>query len=394
MRRNLIGLTGLLLVTVLALSWGGNVTSAVQTTPTSTPAQDYTPLPGHTLGPEDAPVTIVMYGDFQCELCARYARDLAELIDRYPGELRLIWRHLPDPDTHDKAALALQASEAAAVQGRFWEMHDQLFAHLPEWATLTPDEFRAELSAYAAVVGLDVARFEAELDAGTYAWMVEAARRDAANLDIVGVPQLLFNGIPYTGRDDLFGLEDAVRLELLTARQFDAPPPMTIDLSRSYRATIVTQQGDIVLDLFPRDAPQAVNNFVFLARAGWYDDMTFFYVVPGFLAQTGDPSDTGRGSPGYTIPDEHTNGLIFDREGLVAMSHPVGVPESAGSQFFITLAPLQTLGDWNGQYTIFGLVIDGLDVVRNLTPRNPNDPINFPNPPPGDRVITITIEEF
>jgi cyclophilin family peptidyl-prolyl cis-trans isomerase len=133
-----------------------------------------------------------------------------------------------------------------------------------------------------------------------------------------------------------------------------------------------------------------VNNFVFLARSGWYDDITFHYVLPGYLAQTGDPSNTGRGSPGYTIRDEHDNGLLFDREGLVAMAHPYGIPNSAGCEFFITMIASD---EWNGQYTIFGEVVEGMDIVQSLTPRSTNDALNFPNPQPGDRVITVRIEE-
>jgi len=97
-------------------------------TPTLT-AAPRDPLAGHTLGPEEAGVTFILYGDFQCEICARYARDLEIVRARYPGDIRLIWRHLPDLRMHDKAELALQASEAAAAQGLFWEMHDQLFTH-------------------------------------------------------------------------------------------------------------------------------------------------------------------------------------------------------------------------------------------------------------------------
>jgi cyclophilin family peptidyl-prolyl cis-trans isomerase/protein-disulfide isomerase len=360
--------------------------------PTLEPAGE--PLAGHALGPEDAYLTIVMYGDFQCQPCARFARDLAELLTRYPDDLRLIWRHLPDTRAYDKTALAVQASEAAAAQGAFWEMHDQLFTHQDEWSSLTPEEFRARLSDYAVTVGLDVARFDAELDAGTYAHVVTDAQREAADLEILGVPYLLYNGVPFTGRDDLYGLDEGVRLALLERRFFDSAPDITIDPEKTYRATIVTEKGDIVIELFPRDAPVTVNNFVFLARSGWYDDITFHYVLPGYLAQTGDPSNTGRGGPGYTIPDEHANGLSFDREGLVAMAHPPGVFNSAGSEFFITLGPLRPAREWDGQYTIFGIVVSGMDIVHTLTPRNANDPIRFPDPPPGDHVITIEIEEF
>jgi cyclophilin family peptidyl-prolyl cis-trans isomerase/protein-disulfide isomerase len=366
-------------------------TPVMAVTPTAT-GEPRDLLAGHALGPQDAALTIIMYGDFQCAICARYARDLEIVRARYPDDIRLIWRHLPDTRTHDKAALALQASEAAAAQGFFWEIHDQLFTHQSEWMSLSPGEFRPVLSEYAVTVGLDVDRFNAELDAGTYESVIEAAQRDAAELDLVGAPVLLYNSIPFSGRDDLFGLDEAARLALLAPRQFDAPPEMVIDPAQPYRAVITTEKGDILIDLFASQAPVTVNNFVFLARNGWYENITFYYVIPGFIAQTGDPSDSGRGTPGYAIPDEHANGLRFDRAGLVAMAHPPGM--SAGSQFFITLAPLQPAEEWDGQYTIFGAVVEGLDIVLNLTPRNANDPVNFPDPKPGDRILTITIEEL
>ncbi len=361
-------------------------------TPTATAPAGYVPLEGHALGPEDAPVTLILYGDFQCVPCARYARDLEVLRARYPDAIRLVWRHLPDLRAHDKAALALQASEAAGAQGQFWQMHDQLFTHQAEWIDLSPEAFRTVIYDLAETTGLDLERFRAALDSGVYQSIVDAARRDAAELEIVAAPLLLLNGLPYTGRDDLFGLDEAVRLALLKERQFDEPPEIVIDPAGDYHATIRTEQGDIVIELLPEHAPQTVNNFVFLARASWYNDITFHYVVPGFLAQTGDPSNTGRGGPGYTIPGEHENGLRFERAGRVAMAHTPGLPDSAGSEFFITLAPLQPSGEWDGQYTIFGRVIGGLDVAQALTPRNANDPVNFPDPPPGDRVTTITIE--
>ncbi len=360
-----------------------------------TPTPDIAPLEGYALGPEDATLTIIMYGDFQCAICARYARDVETVRATYPDDIRLVWRYFPDTRSHDKAALALQAAEAAAAQGRFWDMHDELFAHLDDWIDLSPDEFRAALREYAGVLDLDVARFDAELDAGTYAGVIEAAQRDAAALGVVGVPFLLFNGVPFSGRDDFFGFDEAARLALLAKRQFDAPPPyaLTPDTT-TYRATIVTEKGDIMIDLYPDAAPWAVNSFVFLAQQGWYDDVTFFYVIPDFIAQTGDPSNTGRGTPGYTLPDEHANGLRFDQPGRVALAQPDGVPDSAGGAFFITLDALTPSEDWDGQFTIFGQVTAGLDVVQALTPRNTNDPVNFPDPPPGDRVITVRIEEL
>jgi cyclophilin family peptidyl-prolyl cis-trans isomerase len=165
---------------------------------------------------------------------------------------------------------------------------------------------------------------------------------------------------------------------------YASAPPFTIDPSRAYVATIKTAKGDIVIELMPDVAPVTVNNFVFLAREGFYDGVTFHRVLPGFMAQGGDPTGTGSGGPGYTFQDEISN-LAFDSAGLVAMAN--AGPNTNGSQFFITYGPAEHL---NGKHTIFGRVIRGLDVAESLSPRDPGL-----NPPePGDVIETITIDEI
>lgn len=166
---------------------------------------------------------------------------------------------------------------------------------------------------------------------------------------------------------------------------YTAPPPMAIDPSRTYLATITTPRGDIVIRLRPDLAPETVNNFVFLAREGFYDGVTWHRVLPDFMAQGGDPTGTGTGGPGYTIKDEFTPDMIFDRPGLVAMAR-TPMPNSAGSQFFITTAPAPHL---NGQYTIFGEVIEGQEIVNGIPLRNPDE-----NPTtPGEQMLRVTITE-
>jgi cyclophilin family peptidyl-prolyl cis-trans isomerase len=169
------------------------------------------------------------------------------------------------------------------------------------------------------------------------------------------------------------------------ADSWDSPPLMVIDPDVIYIATLVTERGDIKVELFAEKAPMTVNNFIFLAQQGYYDDITFHRVIPGFMAQSGDPTGTGTGSPGYTIPDEIVQGLPFDQEGLLAMAN-VGAPDTNGSQFFITYAPALSL---NGKHTIFGKVIEGMDVLRQLTPRDPQQAPDFE----GDRLIRVDIEQ-
>jgi cyclophilin family peptidyl-prolyl cis-trans isomerase len=166
--------------------------------------------------------------------------------------------------------------------------------------------------------------------------------------------------------------------------QWSAPPEMQIDAARIYVATLKTTRGDIVIELLPQAAPVTVNNFVFLARQGYYDGATFHRVLPGFVAQGGDPTGTGAGGPGYFIPNEDSD-LTFDGPGLVAMAN--SGRDRNGSQFFITYDALPHL---DGGYTIFGRVTRGMDVALALTPR---DPQQNPNAPPGDVIHSVVIVE-
>jgi cyclophilin family peptidyl-prolyl cis-trans isomerase len=144
-----------------------------------------------------------------------------------------------------------------------------------------------------------------------------------------------------------------------TARSYPAPPPQTIDPAATYTATLATSCGDIVVALDARQAPVAVNNFVFLAREGFYDGLTFHRVVPGFVIQGGDPEGTGRGGPGYTFEDElPTDGYPA---GSLAMAN--AGPDTNGSQFFIVTGDASFLPN---DYTRFGRVTDGLDVARAI----------------------------
>jgi len=165
-------------------------------------------------------------------------------------------------------------------------------------------------------------------------------------------------------------------------------PPMTIDVEKTYFATIETEKGTIRIQLFPDIAPETVNSFVFLARDGYFDGLTFHRVIPGFVAQGGDPTGTGGGGPGYTIPGEFGDRPF--KEGSVGMARKQ-LPDSGGSQFFICLRPQEGSPDCaplTGSYTLFGEVMEGMDVAESLTPRDPATATS-----PGDKMITVTIEE-
>ena len=155
-------------------------------------------------------------------------------------------------------------------------------------------------------------------------------------------------------------------------KTYSAPPPMTIDTSKQYTATIETEKGNLVLELFASDVPITVNNFVFLARDGFYDGTTFHRVIPGFVAQGGDPTGTGAGTPGYRFDDEITEHTHVT--GALSMAN--SGPNTNGCQFFITYAPQPHL---DGKHSVFGQLIEGMDVLERLEQ--------------GDVMIRIAIEE-
>jgi peptidyl-prolyl cis-trans isomerase B (cyclophilin B) len=137
-------------------------------------------------------------------------------------------------------------------------------------------------------------------------------------------------------------------------------PEMTIDIAKTYRVTLDTSKGQVVMDLQPSLAPKSVNNFVHLARQGFYDGLTFHRYVPDFVIQGGDPTGTGSGGPGYKWEDEPVKGSY--REGAVAMAN--AGPNTNGSQFFICNSDCQHKLTPN--YNLFGYVVLGMDVVKNL----------------------------
>ena len=158
---------------------------------------------------------------------------------------------------------------------------------------------------------------------------------------------------------------------------------MTIDTTLTYTATFKTDKGDIVVELFADKAPITVNNFVFLARDGFYDGTTFHRVLEGFMAQGGDPTGTGSGGPGYRFQDEFDPKRRHDKPGILSMAN--SGRNTNGSQFFITLGPTPHLDD---MHSVFGEVTGGLDNVLSITVRDPGT-AQFP----GDKIETIIINE-
>ncbi|MBN2587018.1 MAG: peptidylprolyl isomerase [Candidatus Fermentibacteraceae bacterium] len=149
---------------------------------------------------------------------------------------------------------------------------------------------------------------------------------------------------------------------------------MLIDVDRVYRVTIETEIGDIELELYPEYAPKTVNNFVFLAKEGFYDGIVFHRVISDFMIQGGDPTGTGRGGPGYRFEDEFQGNPLKHDTGVISMAN--AGPDTNGSQFFITHSPQPHL---NGRHTVFGKVISGQEIVDSISQ--------------GDGMVRVTVQD-
>mgnify|MGYP001406994844 CR=1 FL=1 len=167
------------------------------------------------------------------------------------------------------------------------------------------------------------------------------------------------------------------------AKQWTTPPAMQIDPQKHYKARMETDKGTMVIELFADKTPITVNNFVFLSREGYYDGVIFHRVIGNFMVQGGDPTGTGRGGPGYKFGDEFDPSLKHDKQGILSMAN--AGPGTNGSQFFITHGPTPHL---NGKHTVFGKVVEGLDVLMSIPERDPGN-----RNVPAVKITSVTIEE-
>lgn len=339
---------------------------------------DVTPVgpDDHVKGATNPTIIIYEYSDFQCPGCAGMAPIVKEFL-RTHAQVQLVYRHFP-LSFHQNAFLAAEAAEAAAAQGKFWEMHDKLFND-NTWKSMEPAEARKQMSVYAKELELDVAKFDAALDNHTYKARVERDLNEAQLLQLQGTPSFIVNGVVYPFDMPLSydGLASFLRIIDLQARHYAAPPAQTLDMAKTYRATLKTSKGDVVIEFFNASAPTQVNNFLFLAREGWYNGNTFFLVRKDFVAVSGDPSDSGYGYPGYFCVGE-TNST-FDRAGLVGM-----LPNG---QFFITLGT--QANQLSNEFSLIGQVVSGLENLQAMDERIPGDG----SMTAADYIESVTISE-
>ena len=165
--------------------------------------------------------------------------------------------------------------------------------------------------------------------------------------------------------------------------QWNQPPAMSLDKSKSYMATFKTEKGDIIVELFAKTVPFTVNNFVFLSRQGFYNNTIFHRVITNFMAQGGDPTGTGMGGPGYHFGDEFDPGLRHDKPGILSMAN--AGPNTNGSQFFLTQVPTPWL---DNKHSVFGEVVKGMDVLLSIPARDPQQ-----GGSPAVKLLEVVIDE-
>ena len=365
--------------------------TSIETSPTPDTSSLIPPVDAsdYSTGPETAPVTLLAYCDLQSAECELFNRVLDQLRLDHPDQLRVVYRLFPVPVEEvaslDKSESSAMAAIAAGNQEAFWEMRALLHRRYSDWASLSPPDFREWVLDEAQGLDLDAGRFAADLESAETRARSNGSFAEATGLGITSIPTVFINGrLQARAALSYSGLGATIGLVALGARQFSECPPFRLDATREYLATLKTEKGEILIRLLPERAPLAVNSFVFLAQAGWFDGTTFHRVVPGFVAMAGDPSGTGQGGPGYYFSNEVFADLKFNRPGVVGMNN--AGPDVNGSQFFITYQPRPEL---DGLYTIFGQVVEGMLVLESLTPR---DPLVSAGLPVGDKILSITIE--
>lgn len=337
-------------------------------------------------GPKDALLTIIEYTDFQCPYCALFNAEAKKILEAHPNEVRIVYRPLP-LSFHNLAPLAAQAAEAAGAQEKFWEMKNYLFDKQQEWGSLTLDGFKSWLGDAAKELGLDDAQFSKDLVSDQIVKKIATLTEKATSIGVNSTPTLVVNGYPWQQGYSAETFDSILTVIKAESKLSFECPPFEIDVEKTYTATMETEKGKMVFELFPNVAPLAVNSFVHLARKGFYDGVTFHRVLENFMAQGGDPTGSGMSGPGYSYMEETHPELLFDKSGILAVAR-TNAPSSSGSQFFITFEPAAWL---SGQYTIMGRLIEGEDVLKSITIRDPQA-----QPAPdfeGDKIIKITIEE-
>lgn len=315
-----------------------------------------------------APVSIIVYSDFDCDLCAAFAESLLTILSLHPLQIRYTYRPYPLLQVNEKSAQAAAAFLAIDPEYAFM-LHDALFTRRAEWRDLSSQDFRTWLISLAGELGQAQDSFADRMSSPATIRQIEQSVLSAQASGVPGVPFILINGKPHLVGTSAASLETAVRLELLPARQLP-PPDFQDDGTAQDFVDLNLNRGLLRLRLLPKNAPLAVASFLHLSEQGWYDGSAFYRVIPNRWLEAGDPSNTGLGDPGYHFEREITPDMEFDKGGLVGLMNDG--PGTNSARFFITLSPRP---DLSGSATLFAEVIAGMDILQQAPARDPIDDI-------------------
>jgi cyclophilin family peptidyl-prolyl cis-trans isomerase len=341
----------------------------------------------HVLGAANASTVILEYGDYQCPSCANFHSGFKTTFNALSDTVQLVYRHFPLPQ-HDKAVITAHAAEAAAIQGKFWEMHNLLFDKQAEWAEKPVSEITATLKTYAEQLQLDVAKFETDLASPAVAERVQRDAASGAAAQIQGTPTIFLDGRQapaeaFTAADTpeqlkTYAAERASQLAGASTKTFNfTQPEQVTNKDSKYVLTITTSKGDIVAELDPALAPVNVNSTVFLAQQGYFDGAPIVLNDPQVGAVlTGSP--TAAGNPGYECDFETPARGAMTTPGVVAL---YGGDKTA-PQFIFTYSTTQEL---DGRFSVIGQITNGLDVVQSL--------IVGEGATKGDTITSVKVEE-
>jgi len=335
------------------------------------------------VGPEDAKYTFVTYSNFTCSHCANLEPVLVALQELFPQDVRLVFRYVT---TGSISTLSAQAVEAANLQGKFVEMKDAIFAAQATWWEFSDVEFRAWVDERAAEFGMDVEQFNADMDDENIANKITYNRSQVDELGITGTPTMFVNNRQYSPYQDrsIFTLATMIQVMNISDDLLGACPTVDTNFDADLQAVISTTQGDIVVDLYEDQAPNTVAYFKYLADNSWYDNTDIFISTNEYIV-SGDPSNTLYGGPGFAFYNEISE-QTMDEEGLLVSFNRLGTGYNSGV-FMLTKGAVT---DFSGDISIFGKVIEGLDVLSAFSEHAYSlDPADWVY----DSILSITVQE-
>ncbi|MBX7212668.1 MAG: peptidylprolyl isomerase [Thermoflexales bacterium] len=346
----------------------------------------------HILGNPAATTTMIEYADMQCPACSSFDPTLRTTFNAVSDTVKLVFRHFPLTTIHDKAFLASVALEAAQQQGKFWELHDVLYAKQGEWEKVAPAAFTDTLKALAKGLGMDEAKFVAGLGDPKNIARVQRDLDAALALNLSGTPTVMVDGRQIStevfARPDIVTTLKTYSKQRATYVAYAAKNPVKVgkpdqvsDGKAVYQVTLKTTKGDVVFDLDPKNAPVNMNAILYLAQKNYFNG-TPVQINDAEVGAVvfGDPSGTGYGQPGFECENEVAPPGAFSLPGVVGL---LGDETTSGVQFFITYSATEML---DGRFTVIGKVTSGLDVLPKLTsPTSPTDTVK------ADSILTVTV---